>query len=80
MKVARWLMGKFASPHFRRPIRPLPIEEIERLRSELEKLGFECRPISGERTAKKVATRNTTLVPVRGRVRDGEQLQARDGN
>ena len=35
MKVARWLMGKFPSPHFRRPVRPLPEEEVERIRREL---------------------------------------------
>lgn len=43
MKVARWLMGKFSSPHFRRPVRPLPPEEMRHLRRELEKLGFQCR-------------------------------------
>jgi 4-hydroxy-tetrahydrodipicolinate synthase len=39
MKVARWLMGRFPSPHFRRPIRPLPSAEIERIRSSLAKTG-----------------------------------------
>jgi 4-hydroxy-tetrahydrodipicolinate synthase len=42
MKLCRWLMGKFPSPHFRRPVRPLPAEQIDRLGRELESLGFEC--------------------------------------
>lgn len=42
MKTARWLMGKFSSPVFRRPVRPLPSEEIERIGVELQKIGFEC--------------------------------------
>lgn len=42
MKVARWLLGKFPSPHFRRPIRPLPADEIEHIRHRLEMLGFRC--------------------------------------
>jgi 4-hydroxy-tetrahydrodipicolinate synthase len=41
MKVARWLMGRFPSPHFRRPVRPLPAEEIERLRMMLAEIGYE---------------------------------------
>ena len=40
MKVARWLMGKFPSPHFRRPVRPLPEEDIDRIRRELEALDY----------------------------------------
>jgi 4-hydroxy-tetrahydrodipicolinate synthase len=40
MKVARWLMGRFPSPHFRRPVRPLPPEEIERIRAALESIGY----------------------------------------
>lgn len=46
MKVARWLMGKFSSPHFRRPVRPLAADEVERLRDELQRLGFQCRGLS----------------------------------
>ncbi len=42
MKVARWLMGKFPSPVFRRPIRPLPIEEVRRIRDALEAIGYAC--------------------------------------
>ncbi len=40
MKVARWLMGKFPSPHFRRPVRPLPEADIDRIRRELEALNY----------------------------------------
>lgn len=43
MKVALWLMEKFSSPHFRKPVRPLPKDDIERLRLELTKLGMRCR-------------------------------------
>jgi 4-hydroxy-tetrahydrodipicolinate synthase len=42
MKVARWLMGKFPSPHFRRPVRPLPPEKIKEIRRRLEEIGFAC--------------------------------------
>ncbi len=41
MKVARWLMGRFPSPHFRRPVRPLSSEEIERIRAALAQIGYE---------------------------------------
>jgi 4-hydroxy-tetrahydrodipicolinate synthase len=40
MKVARWLMGKFASPVFRRPVRPLSGEAIDALRQGLRALGL----------------------------------------
>lgn len=40
MKVARWLMGRFPSPHFRRPIRPLPEESVERIRKQLEGIDY----------------------------------------
>lgn len=40
MKVARWLLGQFPSPHFRRPVRPLPAEEIERIRRTLAEIGY----------------------------------------
>ncbi len=40
MKVARWLMGKFPSPHFRRPIRPLSQAEIARIKGELQAIGY----------------------------------------
>jgi 4-hydroxy-tetrahydrodipicolinate synthase len=42
MKVARWLMGRFASPHFRRPVRPLTNDQIQQIRKDLEAIGFEC--------------------------------------
>jgi 4-hydroxy-tetrahydrodipicolinate synthase len=40
MKVARWLLGKFPSPHFRRPVRPLPASEVDRLRAGLHAIGL----------------------------------------
>jgi 4-hydroxy-tetrahydrodipicolinate synthase len=40
MKVARWLLGRFPSPHFRRPVRALPTQEVERIRSELREIGY----------------------------------------
>jgi len=42
MKAARWLLGKFPSPHFRRPARPLAAEKIEDIRRRLEAIGFSC--------------------------------------
>lgn len=51
MKVARWLMDRFASPHFRRPVRPLPAETVARLAGELERLGFPCRSLRDGRSA-----------------------------
>lgn len=42
MKVARWLMGKFASPRFRRPVRPLSDDAIAGLRRGLEQIGIRC--------------------------------------
>ena len=42
MKVARWLLGRFPSTTFRRPIRPLANEEVERIRVDLEAIGFHC--------------------------------------
>jgi 4-hydroxy-tetrahydrodipicolinate synthase len=41
MKVARWLMGQFPSPHFRRPVRPLPTEEIDKIRTKLKEIGYD---------------------------------------
>lgn len=40
MKVARWLMGDFPSPHFRRPVRPLTDLEIEQIRLALEEINY----------------------------------------
>lgn len=42
MKVARWLLGKFPSPHFRRPVRPLPQEKINKIRERLEAIDYHC--------------------------------------
>ena len=41
MKCAMTLMGKFPSMHMRRPIRPLPPAEVDRIRGELIAAGFE---------------------------------------
>ena len=38
MKIARWLLGKFPSPHVRRPLRPLAEDKIEELRIGLERV------------------------------------------
>jgi 4-hydroxy-tetrahydrodipicolinate synthase len=40
MKVARWILGRFPSRHVRRPVRPLPAEEIERIRGALSEIGI----------------------------------------
>jgi len=41
MKVARWLLGKFPSPHFRRPVTPLADREVEEIRSALAEINAE---------------------------------------
>jgi 4-hydroxy-tetrahydrodipicolinate synthase len=41
MKVARWLLGHFPSPHFRRPVCPLSEEMIEEIRQELARISPE---------------------------------------
>ncbi|MCY4466317.1 MAG: dihydrodipicolinate synthase family protein [Chloroflexi bacterium] len=41
MKCAMTLLGKFPSMHMRRPLRPLPPEEVARIADELEAAGFE---------------------------------------
>jgi 4-hydroxy-tetrahydrodipicolinate synthase len=38
MKVARWLAGKFPSPHFRRPVRPLSPQKIDEIRNMLDEI------------------------------------------
>ncbi len=40
MKVARWLMGRFPSPHFRRPIRPLSPAGIQDIRDQLKAIDY----------------------------------------
>ena len=42
MKAARWLMGKFPRPMFRRPIRPLPRAEVIRIADRLQAIGIDC--------------------------------------
>jgi 4-hydroxy-tetrahydrodipicolinate synthase len=42
MKVARWLLGQFPSPHFRRPVRPLSESKVERIRQRLEAIDYRC--------------------------------------
>ncbi len=41
MKVARWLLGKFSSPVFRRPVRPLSENDIQNLRDGLRAIGMQ---------------------------------------
>jgi 4-hydroxy-tetrahydrodipicolinate synthase len=40
MKVALWLMGKISSPVFRRPIRPLKVDQIDDIRDALQRIGY----------------------------------------
>lgn len=40
MKVARWLMGRFPSPHFRRPVRPLSDAGIQDIREQLKAIDY----------------------------------------
>jgi len=40
MKVAKWLLGEISSPVFRRPVRPLPKSEVQRLRNGLKAIGL----------------------------------------
>ena len=40
MKVARWLMGRFPSPLFRRPIRPLSDDGIQDIRDQLKAIDY----------------------------------------
>lgn len=42
MKCARWLLGQFPSPKMRRPLRDLPQAQMDRIRQELEALGYRC--------------------------------------
>lgn len=41
MKVALWLMNKFSSPVFRRPVRPLKKSETLAIAAELNRLGYQ---------------------------------------
>jgi len=40
MKVAKWLLGEISSQVFRRPVRPMPEGEVQRLREGLNALGM----------------------------------------
>lgn len=40
MKVAKWLLGEFSSPVFRRPLRPLSAEQIDGIRNGLRDIGL----------------------------------------
>lgn len=40
MKVARWLMGRFPSPQFRRPIRPLSDAGVQDIRDQLKAIHY----------------------------------------
>ena len=40
MKVARWLMGSFPSPRFRRPVRPLSEAGIQGIRDQLRAIDY----------------------------------------
>ena len=42
MKTARWLMGKFPSAVFRRPVRSLSKSAVIRIADRLEAIGFDC--------------------------------------
>jgi 4-hydroxy-tetrahydrodipicolinate synthase len=42
MKAAKWLLGKFPSPVFRRPMRPLSPEQLAAIRQGLQAIGFSC--------------------------------------
>jgi 4-hydroxy-tetrahydrodipicolinate synthase len=42
MKAAKWLLGIFPSPVFRRPMRPLSPEQLAAIRQGLEAIGFTC--------------------------------------
>jgi 4-hydroxy-tetrahydrodipicolinate synthase len=42
MKAAKWLLGRFPSPVFRRPLRPLSVEQLATIRGGLEALGLTC--------------------------------------
>jgi 4-hydroxy-tetrahydrodipicolinate synthase len=56
MKAARWLLGKFPGPTFRRPVRPLASDDIARIRQGLEALGLEC-PVKPAETNSHAARR-----------------------
>jgi 4-hydroxy-tetrahydrodipicolinate synthase len=42
MKAAKWLLGRFPSPVFRRPMRPLSTQQLAAIKQGLEAIGFAC--------------------------------------
>ncbi len=40
MKVAKWLLGTFPNPTFRRPLRPLSEEQVDKIRQGLQAIGL----------------------------------------
>ena len=40
MKVAKWLLGQFSNPTFRRPLRPLSAQQIDNIRKGLHDIGL----------------------------------------
>ena len=56
MKAARWLLGRFPSPTFRKPLRPLSSDDLGRIRHGLEAIGMTC-PVRAETAPAPVAVR-----------------------
>lgn len=63
MKAARWLLGRFPSPTFRRPVRPLTAEDLGRIRHGLEAIGLTCA-VSPEAAPPVAAPRRRRSRPV----------------
>lgn len=63
MKAARWLLGKFPSPTFRRPVRPLSADDLGRIRQGLEAIGMTCA-VSPEAAAAIAQPRRRRSQPV----------------
>ncbi len=64
MKTALWLMGRFPSAMVRRPLRQLPLSQVDRIRNALVDIGIECpvRPLVREVLVPKVSKVNTAAV------------------
>jgi len=65
MKAARWLLGKFPSPTFRRPVRPLSSDDLARIRQGLEAIGMKC-PVTPEAAPAVAAPRRRKSQAVSG--------------
>lgn len=63
MKAARWLLGRFPSPTFRRPVRPLGADDLARIRQGLEALGMKC-PVKPEAAPAVAPPRRRRTQPV----------------